>query len=79
MPIVDFGASTGTLEFRKSTLGAAAVAAAVGSDFDLVSSFFVINYKSNKKILLSIQEYMHYAYAQVYTWWCEILLIAHTK
>lgn len=42
MPMVDFGASTGTLEFRKSTLGAAA-----GSDFDLVSSFLVINCKTH--------------------------------
>lgn len=43
MPIVDFGASTGTLEFRKSTLGAPPGAA--GSDFDLVSSFFAISCK----------------------------------
>lgn len=37
MPIVDFGAPTGTVEFRKSTLGAPVVA---DSDFGFDSSFF---------------------------------------
>lgn len=36
-PIVDFGGSTGTLEFKKSTLGAPVE---VSSDFNLISSFF---------------------------------------
>lgn len=38
IPIVDFTGSTGTLEFKKSTLGAPD---AVWLDFDLVSSFLV--------------------------------------
>lgn len=48
MPIVDFGAPTGTVEFRKSTLGAPVVA---DSDFGFASSFFGATLKmENRKI-----------------------------
>lgn len=45
-PIVDFGASTGTVEFKKSTLGAPVGAV---SDFGLGSSFFGAIWKWIKK------------------------------
>lgn len=56
MPIVDFGAPTGTVEFRKSTLGAPVVA---DSDFGFDSSFFGATLKmENRKMNHSGRTYI---------------------